>query len=269
MLVLVACHAQAHRRRFKIEMLQSNQIYLGDCLSVMQEIDDKSVNLILCDLPYGTTACKWDVIIPFDKLWMQYNRIIKENGCIALFGSEPFSSLLRTSNLKIFKYDWCWEKSNPANIASANTRPLKYHEIISIFYKNQPIYNKQMIPRSELGTLRLKNKNNPIRFSGTDIQNNAGVKKDYDINRYDENLKNPSDIIYFKVNRGKLHPTQKPVELCEYIIKTYTNEGDLVLDNCFGSGSTLVAARNLNRQFIGIEKEEKYFNIAKERLNLC
>jgi site-specific DNA-methyltransferase (adenine-specific) len=249
-------------------IIENNKLYLGDCLEVMKFIPDKSIDLILADLPYGTTACKWDVIIDFKLLWIQYERVIKDNGCIALFGSEPFSSLLRTSNLKMFKYDWIWEKSNPANIASSNTRPLKYHEIISIFYKNQPIYNKQMIPRSELGTLRLKNKNNPIRFSGTDIQGNKEIKKDYDINRYDENLKNPSDIIYFKVNRGKLHPTQKPVELCEYLIKTYTQENDLVLDNCFGSGSTLVAAKNLNRQFIGIEKNEVYFEIARKRLEL-
>ena len=242
------------------------QLIHGDCLEKMKDIPDKSIDMILCDLPYGTTACKWDVIIPFEPLWEQYERIIKDNGAIVLFGSEPFSSKLRTSNLKMYKYDWVWEKTTPSNITLANKQPLKYHEIISVFYKKQPTYNKQMIKRDKNGIKRLKNKNNPIRFSGTDINGNKGKKGQYDINKYDEEYKNPSSILKFKVERNRLHPTQKPVALLEYLIKTYTNENETVLDNCMGSGSTGVACVNTNRNFIGIELDEKYFNIAKERI---
>jgi site-specific DNA-methyltransferase (adenine-specific) len=239
----------------------------GDCLELMKNIPDGSVDAIITDPPYGTTACKWDSVIPFDLMWEQLNRIIKPNGAIVLFGSEPFSSALRISNINNYKYDWIWEKSNPANIALANKMPLKYHEIISLFYFKQPIYNKQMIERDELGIKRLKNKNNPIRFKGSDIQGTSKTKKDYDINRYDENFKNPSTILKFKVDRGKHHPTQKPVELMEYLIKTYTNENETVLDFTMGSGTTGVAAVNTNRHFIGIEKDDKYFEIAKKRIN--
>ena len=245
----------------KIELIQ------GDCLEKMKDIPDKSIDMILCDLPYGTTACKWDTIIPFGPLWEQYKRIIKDNGAIVLTASQPFTSALVMSNIKMFKYCWVWEKSNPANIACANIQPLKYHEDIIVFYDKQPIYNKQMIERDELGKLRLQNKNNPIRFSGSDIQNKKGVKKEYDINRYDENVKNPSTVLKIKSERGKLHPTQKPVALFEYLIKTYTNEGELVLDNCMGSGTTGVACKNLNRNFIGIELDSEYFKIAEKRIN--
>ena len=245
----------------KIELIQ------GDCLEVMKEIPDGSVDMILTDPPYGTTACKWDTIIPFEPLWEQYKRIIKDNGAIVLTASQPFTSALVMSNPDMFKYEWIWEKSNPANIACANIQPLKYHENIVVFYSKQPIYNKQMIERDELGKKRLKNKNNPIRFSGSAIQNEEGVKKDYAIDRYDEEVKNPSTVLKIKMERGKLHPTQKPVALFEYLIKTYTNEGDLVLDNCAGSGTTGVACKNLNRNFIGIELDEEYFKIAEKRIN--
>ena len=238
----------------------------GDCLEVMKSIPDKSIDAIITDPPYGTTACKWDSVIPFDLMWEQLNRIIKPNGAIVLFGSEPFSSALRMSNIKNYKYDWIWEKSNPANIALANRMPLKYHEIISLFYFKQPIYNKQMIERDELGKKRLLNKNNPIRFKGSDIQGTSKISKEYDINRYDENLKNPSTILKFKVERGKQHPTQKPVALMEYLIKTYTNENETVLDFTMGSGTTGVACQNTNRNFIGIEMDNKYFEIAEKRI---
>lgn len=238
----------------------------GDCLEIMKTIPDASVDMILTDPPYGTTQCKWDSVIPFEPMWAELKRIIKPNGAIVLFGSEPFSSALRMGNIKQYKYDWVWEKSNPANIALANIQPLKYHEIISVFYNKKCNYYKQMIPRDELGTKRLKNKNNPIRFKGSDIQNTSGVSVDYDINRYDENFKNPSSVLKFKVERGKLHPTQKPVALLEYLIKTYTQENETVLDFTMGSGSTGVAAKNLNRSFIGIELDEKYFEIAKNRV---
>lgn len=243
-------------------MLQSNQIYLGDCLSVMQEIDDKSVDLILCDLPYGTTACKWDTIIPFGSLWLQYNRIIKDNGVIALFGAEPFSSFLRLSNINNFKYDWIWEKERPSNFASAKYQPLRYTENISIFYSKTPLY----LPQMTIGK-----KNNSV---GKGIRNkinesNLPSSKVSYQNNPDSNLKFPKNILKFERGVSQIHPTQKPVDLCEYLIKTYTLENALVLDNTMGSGTTCLAAKNLNRQFIGIEKEEKYFNIAKERLNLC
>jgi DNA modification methylase len=243
-----------------------NKLYKGDCLEVMKNIADKSIDAIITDPPYGTTACKWDSVIPFNLMWKQLNRIIKPNGAIVLFGSEPFSSALRMSNIKNYKYDWIWQKSNPANIALANRMPLKYHEVISVFYKKQPIYNKQMIPRDELGKKRLKNKNNPIRFKGSDIQGTSKSSKNYDINRYDENFKNPSTVLKFKVERGKKHQTQKPIALMEYLIKTYTNELETVLDFTMGSGTTGVACYNTNCNFIGIEQDEKYFKIAEERI---
>ena len=247
-------------------ILELNQIYLGDCLEIMKEIDDKLIDMILCDLPYGTTACKWDTIIPFESLWVQYKRIIKDNGAIVLTGQEPFSSNLRLSNVEMYKYDWIWEKSNPSNIAASKTRPLKYHEVVSVFYKKQPIYNPQMIKRDALGTKRLQNKNNPIRFSGSDIQGTPKKKQDYDIDRYDENYKNPSTVLKIKSQRGKLHPTQKPVELFEYLIKTYTNEDEIVLDNCIGSGTTAIAAINTGRNYVGIEKDKNYYELAKKRI---
>lgn len=246
--------------------MEINSVHLGDCLELMKEIEDKSIDMILCDLPYGTTACKWDTIIPFEPLWEQYKRIIKDKGAIVLTASQPFTSALVMSNPKMFRYEWIWEKSNPANIACANTQPLKYHEDIIVFYYKKPKYNKQMIERDKLGKLRLQNKNNPIRFSGSDIQNKKGIKKEYDINRYDENVKNPSTILKIKSERGKLHPTQKPVALFEYLIKTYTNEGDLVLDNCAGSGTTAIACINTNRNYILMEKEQKYYDIILDRI---
>lgn len=247
-------------------MLELNKTYLGDCLKVMSEIADNSVDMILCDLPYGTTACKWDTIIPFTDLWKQYKRLIRPDSAIVLTGSQPFTSALVMSNPEMFKYEWIWKKSNPSNIALANRQPLKYHENVVVFYKEQCVYNKQMIKRDENGRKRLQNKNNPIRFSGTDLHNNKGTKKNYDINRYDEKFKNPSTVLEIKSERGKLHPTQKPLKLFETLIKTYTNEGDLVLDNCAGSGTTGLACKNTGRNYIMIEKEGKYYDICKERL---
>jgi DNA modification methylase len=245
--------------------LSDHKLILGDCLDELPKIFDKNIDLVLTDPPYGTTQCKWDSVIPFEPMWNQLKRVIKDNGAIALFGSEPFSSALRMSNIKQFKYDWIWQKDNGTGFALSNKQPLKYHEIISIFYKNQSNYYKQLIPRDELGKKRLKNKNNPIRFKGNNIIGSL-KSKNYDINRYNENYKNPSSVLKFKINRGKLHPTQKPVALLEYLIKTYTNENDTVLDFTMGSGSTGVACKNLNRNFIGIEKDENYYNIAKQRI---
>lgn len=258
-------------------MLQTNQIYLGDCLEKMQEIDDKSVDLILCDLPYGTTKCKWDIIISFEELWKQYNRIAKDNTAILLFGNEPFSSYLRISNIEKYRYDWYWQKDKAANFLFGNKMPLKNIEIISCFYFKQPTYNPQKTINPS-GTSKRHLSPNPSKISGN-VKEMMGESwketemdstQNYSGKNYEPDKLLPKQLVYFaKDQRNKVHPTQKPVSLLEYLIKTYTNENDIVLDNCFGSGSTLVATKNLNRQFIGIEKEEKYFNIAKERLNLC
>lgn len=230
----------------------SMKLLNGDCLELMKRIEDKSIDMILCDLPYGTTACSWDSVIPFKDLWKQYERIIKDNGAIALFGSEPFSTKLRSSNLKIYKYDWIWQKPKGSGFLSAKKRPLKNHEIISIFYKKQPTYNPQMTKGKPY-----KNKQGYI---GEYLKSSTKrVETENHGTRY------PVTVQPFKLNTG-LHPTQKPVELLEYLIKTYTNEGETVLDNCMGSGSTGVACINTNRNFIGIELEEKYFKIAKERI---
>jgi DNA modification methylase len=251
------------RKKYKEKiMLDINKIYLGDCLEVMKDIEDGSIDMILCDLPYGTTNCKWDIVIPFDEIWEIYNRIIKDNGCIALFGTEPFSSILRVSNLKWYKYDWIWEKDKATNHLNCRKQPMRKTELISIFYKKQVYYNPIIINKNIKNIRPLKNKetqselfNNQSRLTPRSIPND----KSY-----------PNNILKYNGLSGiknKLHPTQKPVPLLEYLIKTYTNEGELLLDNCIGSGSTCIAAINTNRKFIGIEKEEKYFNIAKERIN--
>ena len=233
-------------------------LYQGDCLEIMKQIKDKSIDMILCDLPYGTTKCKWDVIIPFDKLWEQYNRIIKDNGAIALFGSEPFSSKLRISNLRMYKYDWIWKKTKAQGFLNSKKMPLKDYENICVFYKRLPIYNPQGII---YGNFQNDRKSKYVK--GEDIY---GKEKEFGISHM-SNF--PKQIIEFSnpSGKGQLHATQKPVELLEYLIKTYTNENDLVLDNCMGSGSTGVACTHLNRKFIGIELDENYFNIAKERID--
>jgi len=240
-------------------MIELNKIYLGDCLDLMVEIEDKSVDCIICDLPYGTTACSWDSIIPFDKLWEHYKRIRKDNTPIVLFGNEPFSTYLRMSNIKEYRYDWIWEKSISTGNMNCNRMPLKSHEIISIFYKNLPMYNPQMAKgkpyvdnRINLG--RQKNDLYGSFISHTNKIENKGT-------RY------PRSVIKFSnSNHNRYHPTQKPEALLEYLIKTYSNEGDLILDNCIGSGTTAIAAYNLKRNFIGIEKKKEYFDIAVERL---
>lgn len=237
----------------------------GDCLELMKELPDKSIDMILCDLPYGTSSCGWDVLIPFDKLWEQYKRIIKNNSAIVLFGTEPFASHLRLSNLKWYKYDWVWQKSKSGSAFTAKYRPVNKHEMICVFSKNgaKTKYNTQMTKGEPYKRLHKPKtqydiNNHKIGFnSGTISENNDGV-------RY------PITVLNFQQKwrrQDQLHPTQKPVELCEYLIKTYTDVGDVVLDNCMGSGSTGVACVNTERRFIGFELEEKYFEIAKERIN--
>ncbi len=251
-------------------MLEINKIYNIDCLEGMKYIDDKSIDMILCDLPYGTTYAKWDSVIPFKDLWELYERIIKDNGAICLFGQEPFSSKLRLSNEKLYRYDWIWEKSNPSNIGNVNRQPLKYHEFIHVFYKKQCLYNKQMIPR-ESPRIKQAHKNN-YTFHNSTAETMKLEYIEVDSKKYDADFKNPSSIIKIPSLRPNSkefvkHPTQKPVKLCEYFIKTYTNENELILDNCFGSGSTFIACINTNRNFIGFELNQKYYNIAKNRIN--
>lgn len=243
--------------------MELNKIYQGECLDVMKEIGDKSIDMILCDLPYGTTACKWDTIIPFEPLWEQYKRIIKDNGAIVLTASQPFTSALVMSNPDMFKYEWIWEKAVGSNFAVAKFQPLKEHENILIFSKSKTIYNPIKEERKGSGKARLKNgyKSNGTKTEITGMTSNR-MGKIY------EDLKYPSSVQYFN-NREKgrgLHPTQKPVALFEYLIKTYTNEGGLVLDNCAGSGTTGIAAINTKRNYILIEKDENYFNIATTRI---
>lgn len=304
--------------------------YQGDCLVEMDNIADKSIDMILCDLPYGTTACSWDVIIPFEELWKQYKRIIKEKGVIVLFGSEPFSSLLRTSKLDWYKYDWIWEKNNAGNFQLVNYQPLKIHETISVFYNETPNMQFAEIMKENMQRLNLKQ----IDISRLELSRTGGItgwvtnklngsqlptEQQWDKicklfgieNVYDEILSSVPTVTYnldiaetelVLSNKGKagslghlsseskrdtyiqsktgypksilkydrengLHPTQKPLPLMEFLIKTYSNEGDTVLDNCMGSGTTGVACKKTGRYFIGIEKDEKYFELAVRRVS--
>jgi len=233
------------------------EIFHGNCLDIMPKIEEKSVDLILCDLPYGTTQCKWDVIIPFDKLWESYNRLIKENGAIVLTSAQPFTSRLICSNIDSFKYTLVWEKSKATGYLNAKKQPMRAHEDICVFYNKPPIYNPQMTdgePYNKGKALR-----NTDVYGGqveTLVKNDSGK-------RY------PRSVLYFKTaeSEGEVyHPTQKPISLFEYIIKTYTNENGLVLDNCLGSGTTAIACVRTNRNFIGIESDEKYYNISAKRI---
>ena len=237
------------------------KLYKGDCLEIMDRLIEEGikVDMILTDPPYGTIKNKWDSVIPFDKMWERLNKLIKNNNCvIALFGNEPFTSCLITSNLKGFKYRWDWNKKIPSGVGYAKYRPMQQTEDICIFTKNgeKTIYNPQMTKREK-----------PIRSGGAKHSETAPIKYiDKDFKRTYE-YKNPTTLIEFdKIRRGSVHPTQKPTDLLEYLIKTYTNENELILDFTMGSGSTGVAALNTNRKFIGIELDEDWFNIAAERL---
>lgn len=226
-------------------------LYKGDCLEEMKKIPDGSVDLVLADPPYGTTACKWDSVIPFEPMWEQLHRVAKKNAAIVLFGSEPFSSALRMSNIKRYRYDWYWKKTRPVNHINANKMPMRYIETLSVFYRSQPLFNrdKKTEPITTTSTTR-----NTVFGASID-----GYKR---IVEYDAKF----DIVAYGKD-GDLHPTQKPVALLEYLIRTYTNEGDTVLDFTMGSGSTGVACVNINRNFIGIELDERYFKIAQERIS--
>ena len=229
------------------------KLYNGDCLEVMKNIKDKSIDMIFCDLPYGTTKNKWDSIISLPKLWEQYERIIKDNGAIVLFAQMPFSITLGNSNMKLLRYEWIWKKEAGTGFLNAKKMPLKNHENILVFYKKLPTYNPQMREGKPYRAVRNIPTSNYGKQVDIVVTNNDG-------GRY------PLTVLEFQRDKDKLHPTQKPVSLLQYLIKTYTNEGEIILDNCMGSGSTGVACMNTNRRFIGIEIDEKYFNIAKDRI---
>ena len=248
--------------------MELNKIYNEDCLIGMQRIPDKSIDAIICDLPYGTTACKWDSIIPFEPLWKEYKRVIKDNGAIVLFGSQPFTSALVMSNPKWFKYEWVWDKVQPTGALTVKRMPMKQHENILIFYNQQPTYNRQMSDRKkeDLRVNAVRNKDNQKTNFG--YEHTGGMTMKY-AKDYDPTKVNPKSILTYSkqpTRTKNVHPTQKPVALLEYLIKTYTNEGETVLDNCMGSGTTAIACLNTNRNFIGFEMDKGYFNIANERI---
>lgn len=238
-------------------------VFHGDCLEIMKSIPDRSIDMILCDLPYGTTACKWDSIIDLDLLWKQYQRIIKDNGAIILTASQPFTTKLISSNYKLFRYEWIYSKTKATGFMNANKMPMKQHENILVFYKKLPTYN----PIEVFVGIKDKRKTfNPAKLKESNIYNNAGIKNTI-YHKKDNGWQMPKSIIHFKNGGKMIHPTQKPIELFEYLIKTYTNEGDIVLDNCAGSGTTGIACINTNRNYILIEKEQKYFDIINERID--
>ncbi|MBU9739345.1 site-specific DNA-methyltransferase [Lachnospiraceae bacterium ASD3451] len=244
-------------------MLEINKIYNEDCLEGMKKIDDGSIDMILCDLPYGSTQCRWDVVIPFDPLWREYKRVIKDNGAIVLFGTQPFTSLLVNSNLLMFRYEWIYEKTQPSGHLNAKKMPMKYHENILVFYKKPPVYN----PIKTMGHARKVSKGQIVTRDEVGMgcygaQENGA--------NYDSTERYPKSIITVSnglMKQKSLHPTQKPVELFKYLIKTYTNEDDLVLDNCIGSGTTAIACMETYRNFIGFEKDKKYFGVAEKRIS--
>lgn len=231
-------------------------LMLGDCLERMKEIESGTVDMILCDLPYGTTCCSWDAVIPFEPLWEQYKRVIKENGAIVLFAAQPFTAVLAASNLDMFRYEWIWEKPAATGFFNAHFQPLRAHENVLVFYKSKPTFN----PIKTFGHERKTAKRKDI--------GSEHYGKQVNIKAYDSTERYPRSVQMFSSDKQKsnFHPTQKPVALCEYLIRTYTNEGETVLDNTMGSGTTGVACVNTGRVFIGIEQEQKYFEIAQERI---
>lgn len=244
------------------EIINNIELYNADCFDVMPTIADKSIDCIIADLPYGTTACKWDSVLPFDKLWEQYKRIIKDNGAIVLFGSNPFASALIMSNPKMFKYEFIWDKVIPTGFTMANYRPMMKHELVLVFSKGKMTYT----PNG--GYLKFnpqKTKRDKI-IKGYAVTSSFLRSATFDKKERIYDYKNPTSIIIFKKDKKKEHPTQKPVALLEYLVKTYTNENELILDNTMGSGTTGVACQNTNRKFIGIEKETNYFDIAVKRI---
>ena len=249
-----------------IGAVSRSTLLFGDCLLEMDKIEDESIDMILCDLPYGTTACKWDCILPLEQLWREYKRLIKPNGAIVLTASQPFTSVLTCSNLDWFKYEWIWLKNQGSNFANVKYQPMKEHESVLIFANGKTTYNPIMQQRTKSAQERLKY--DLTEYKGEKREVFGGLKDNGKNMSYNKDERNPASYQFFEVvprHKGTLHPTQKPVELMEYLIKTYTNEGDTVLDNCMGSGTTGVACKKTGRHFIGIEKDENYYNIAVRR----
>ncbi len=242
------------REKAVMSGLPLNQIIHGDCLEVMRQFPDKSIDMILCDLPYGTTACKWDSVIPFEPLWAQYRRIAKKNAAIVLTASQPFTTALIASNMRDFRYCWVWRKSRATGFQNANRMPMKEHEDVAVFYRALPTYNPQGV----------------VPFGRINKRGSVGENWGGDgnlVNEYSQKLTNyPRSVLNISVAGSTVHPTQKPVALMEYLIKTYTNEGETVLDFTMGSGTTGVACVNTNRNFIGIELDQGYFDIACKRI---
>jgi DNA modification methylase len=254
--------------------LEPDRVHLGDCLHLLPMIPEESVDMILCDLPYGTTRCKWDTLIPFDLLWEQYKRVIKLNGAIVLTGTEPFSSFLRVSCIDLYRYDWYWQKDKGANFLFGNKQPLKVIETVSVFYKAQPTYNpqKEMNPK---GPSKRHLSPNPGKITDNvrDVMGSSWKETEMDASQnyhgaaYEPDKLLPKQLVYFaREQKGKVHPTQKPVALFEYLILTYTNEGETVLDNCAGSGTTGVACLKTRRHFILIERDPNYCDLAAARI---
>ncbi len=251
--------------------VSGSALFQGDCLEIMPLIPDKSIDAIIADLPYGTTACKWDSVLPLDKLWKEYERIVKDDGAIVLFGSEPFSSVLRISKLNLFKYDWIWIKNTSSNFLQANYQPIKRHENISVFSKNNASFTKK---GNKMKYYPILNENEKVYAERQNQSVKVGLNAwkgrmsdNYEFKRNKNKGTFPKSVIEFagKIS-NKNHPTEKPLELMEYLVKTYTNEGDMVLDNTMGSGTTCLGAKELNRKFIGIEKEAKYYDLAVARV---
>ena len=248
--------------------MKTNIIYNEDCIGEkgMRILPDKSIDMILCDMPYGITRCKWDTIIPLEPMWEQLKRVIKPNGAIIMTASQPFTTILIASNMKMFKYEWIWDKNLSSNFAAAKYVPMKEHENILVFCNNKVgTYNPIRIEKLESGKNRAKYIDKPFKLNKDNVYGKFGF-----MNKQKEHFREPftrfpRTIIKFNCERG-LHPTQKPVALFEYLIKTYTNEGDIVLDNCIGSGTTAVACKRLNRKYIGYETSKEYCQIAKARL---
>lgn len=255
LLLVLARSNQLYRSNMNTSWKKDGTIlYLGDCLEVMKRFKDKAFDMILCDLPYGTTKCKWDTIIPFEPLWEQYKRTIKDRGVIVLTATQPFTSILVMSNIKWFKYEWVWDKVIPRGHLVAKKRPMQQTESAIVFYFKPPMYNPQMILRDK--PVKGKEGKRTTIMGGV----STGYEKTY-------THKYPVNLIRIKPDKAKLVPTQKPVALFEYLIKTYTNERDIVLDNCIGSGTTAIACINTGRRCVGIEKDEDYFKLSIQRIS--
>lgn len=243
-----------------MEKVRKYDLYKGDCIEIMKNIESESVDLILCDLPYGTIDCNWDSIIPFDKLWEQYNRIIKKNGAIVLFSAQPFTTKLIFSNIKNYRYSWYWIKNRVTGFTFAKYQPMRKVEDINVFYKKKPIYIPQGLKKLEKPKVKKRKAS-----KSEQIYKETTLLKEHKI----EYTNYPNNVLYFDKESKTVHPTQKPHDLLAYLIKTYTKEGDLVLDNCMGGGNTGIACATTNRRFIGIELDNKYFEIAKERIEIA